>query len=133
MDSSHLPIQQFHRGTVHLLMCLLTHSLTLSVCRVSHYAKVRFSTHTDREDLYVAAIQHVLRVVTDAGDIIRLAVCKLIPAKYGHCEDILTVKLASSMQQVLAMDIAELDTKLVTAVDNNRLFGLVYTNSSGMG
>ena len=70
--------------------------------------------------------------MTDARDIIRLAVCKLIPAKYGHCKDILTVKLASSMQQVLAMDIAELDTKLVTAAENDRLFGLVYKTTFGM-
>jgi hypothetical protein len=101
----------------------------LFVCRVSHCAKIRFSTRTDGEDLYVAAIQHFLRVVIDAGDIIRLAVCKL----YGHCEDILTAKLASSKQQMLAMDIAELDTKLVTAVQNDRLFGLVYKNTPGMG
>ncbi|DBA77848.1 TPA: hypothetical protein ACH3X1_009202 [Trebouxia sp. C0004] len=74
---------------------------------VSHYAKVRFFTRTDREDLYVAAIQHFLRVVTDAVDSIRLAACKLVPAKYGHCEDILTANLASSMQQA----------KLSSAVD----------------
>jgi len=31
------------------------------------------------------------------------------------------------------MDIAELDTKLVAAVQNDRLFGLVYKNTPGMG
>ncbi len=77
----------------HSLACSLTHCI-LFVCRVSHCAKIRFSTRTDREDLYVAAVQHFLRVVIDAGAIIRLAVCKL----YGHCEDILTAKLASSIQ-----------------------------------
>ncbi|KAL0024476.1 hypothetical protein WJX77_008155 [Trebouxia sp. C0004] len=97
---------------------------------VSHYAKVRFFTRTDREDLYVAAIQHFLRVVTDAVDSIRLAACKLVPAKYGHCEDILTANLASSMQQVRAMDIAELDTKLVTVV---REHWLVWLGLQGMG
>ncbi len=34
---------------------------------------------------------------------------------------------------VKAMDIAELDTKPVTAVENNCLFGLVYKSTSGMG
>ena len=89
----------------HSLSHSLTHSLSHSlVCRVSRYAKVRFFTCTDREDLYVAAIQHFLGV--DARGIIRLAVCKLIPAKYGDCEDILTADLVSSMQQVQAMDMA---------------------------
>jgi hypothetical protein len=37
------------------------------------------------------------------------------------------------MQRVLAMDIAELDTKLVTAVEDDCLFGLIYKNTSGMG
>ncbi len=31
------------------------------------------------------------------------------------------------------MDIAELDTKLVTAVENNCLFGLVHKTTSGVG
>ncbi len=70
----------------------------LSVCRGSHYEKVRFFIHT--EDLYVAAVQHFLRVVMNAGDIIKLAVWKLIPAKYSHCKDILTANLARSMQRV---------------------------------
>lgn len=59
----------------------LAHSLHIYfVCRGSHWAKIRFFTCTDREDLYIAAIQHFLTVVIDAGDIIRLVVCKL----YGH-------------------------------------------------
>jgi hypothetical protein len=32
-----------------------------------------------------------------------------------------------------AMDIAELETKLMTAVENDGLFGLLYKNTSGMG
>ncbi len=31
------------------------------------------------------------------------------------------------------MDIAELETKLMTAVENDGLFGLLYKNTSGMG
>ncbi len=63
----------------------LTHSLTNSSAGCHTMPKCA-SSHTDREDLHVAAIQHFLGV--DARSIIRLAVCKLVPAKYGHCEDI---------------------------------------------
>ncbi len=63
----------------------------------------------------------------------RLAVCKLIPAKYEDGEDILIANLASPAQPVLAIDIAELDTKLVTAREDQKLFGMVYKNTSGMG
>ena len=31
------------------------------------------------------------------------------------------------------MDIAELNIQLVTAVENDHLFGLLYENTSGMG
>jgi len=40
--------------------------------------------------------------------------------------------LSRCTQQVLAVDILELDTKLVTAMAGNKLFGLVYKNMSGM-
>ena len=35
-------------------------------------------------------------------------------------------------ESVLAVDISSLDTKLVTAEEGNKLFGLVYRNTSGM-
>jgi len=44
----------------------------------------------------------------------------------------MTASLSSRTQQVLAVDISELDTKLVTATEGNKLFGLVYMNTSGM-
>ncbi len=44
----------------------------------------------------------------------------------------MTASLSSRTQQVLAVDISELDTKLVTATEGNKLFGLVYKNASGM-
>ena len=55
-----------------------------------------------------------------AGGVISRETCTLIPAKYIHCEDILTSKLASAvaMQQVLGMGTLELDTKLVTAEED---------------
>jgi len=43
-----------------------------------------------------------------------------------------TASLSRCTQQVLAVDILELDTKLVTAMAGNKLFGLVYKNMSGM-
>ncbi len=58
--------------------------------------------------------------------------CKLYPARYGRAEDVMTASLSSRTQQVLAVDISELDTKLVTATEGNKLFGLVYKNTSGM-
>jgi len=73
--------------------------------------------------------------VIGTGIVIRWGTCKLIPAKYIHCKDILTTKLASAvvMQQVLGMGTAELDTKLVTAVEDDCFFGLVHKNTFGMG
>jgi len=59
-------------------------------------------------------------------------VCKLYPAKYGGAEDVMTAGLSSRSQQVLAVDISELNTKLSTATEGNKLFGLVYKNMSGM-
>ena len=81
----------------------------------------------------MAEIQQFLRVVSSEQDLLRLAVCKLIPAKRGHCKEVLVANLASSSQQTLALDIAELDTKLVTAVGGNPLHGLAHKNTSGMG
>ncbi len=44
----------------------------------------------------------------------------------------MTASLSSRTQQVLAVDISELDTKLVTATEGTKLFGLVYMKTSGM-
>lgn len=76
------------------------------------------------------------------GDVLRLAVCELYAASYGipgrrpfhtNAQDVMTASLQSSQPpKVLAVDISSLDTKLVTAKDDNKLFGLVYNNTSGM-
>ncbi len=57
----------WHSASAHVLTHPLSHSPARSLahsllCRVSRYAKVRFFTRTDREDLYVAAMQHFLGV-----------------------------------------------------------------------
>ena len=54
-------------------------------------------------------------------------------ARYGRNEDVMTASLSSRTQQVLAVDISELDTKLVTATEGNSLFGLVYKNTRTSG
>jgi len=73
-----------------------------------------------------------LRVVNADAEVLRLAVCELYPARYGRAEDVMTASLSSRTQLVSAVDISELDTKLVTATERNKLFGLVYKNLSGM-
>ena len=73
-------------------------------------------------------IQQFLRVINADAEVLRLAVCKLYPARYGRAEDVMTASLSSRTQQVLAVDISELDTKLVTATEGTKLFGLVYKN-----
>jgi len=99
---------------------------------VSFYAKLRFVSRHDTESLFIAEIQQFLRVINADAKVLRLAVCKLYPARYGRAEDVMTASLSSRTQQVLAVDISELDTKLVTATEGNKLFGLVYMNTSGM-
>ncbi|DBB03152.1 TPA: hypothetical protein ACH3X1_013321 [Trebouxia sp. C0004] len=108
--------------------------------RVSFYAKLRFITRHGSETLYIAEIQHFLRAVNGAADVLRLAVCKRYPARYGlpnmrSTEDIMTAKFQhqdAHVQTVLAVDVSELDTKLVTAKEGNKLYGIVYKNTSGM-
>ena len=46
-------------------------------------------------------------------------------------EHIMTASLSSRTQQVLAVDISELDTKLVTATEGMKLFGLLYKTMAG--
>ena len=101
-------------------------------CRVSFYAKLRFVSRHDTESLFIAEIEQFLRVINADAEVLRLAVCKLYPARYGCSEDIMTASLSSQAQQVLAVDISELDTKLVTGKEGSKLFGLVYKNTSGM-
>ena len=96
---------------------------------MSCYAKLRFITQNGTENLYIAEIQHFLRVVNGDADVLRLAVCKLYPAKYGipgmrATEDIMTASLNNQAAlEVLAVDISELDTKLVTAKEDSKLYG----------
>ena len=105
---------------------------------MSYYAKLRFISRHGKETLYIAQIKHFLRAVNGDGHVLRLAVCELYGASYGLAgmratEDIMTASLQSSQpRRVLAVDISSLDTKLVTAKDDNKLYGLVYHNTSGM-
>ena len=101
-------------------------------CRGSFYAKLCFVSRHDTENLFIAEIQQFLRVVNADAEVLRLAVCKLHPAKYGRVEDVMTASLSSRTQQVLAGDTSELDTKVVTATEGTKLFGLVYKKTSGM-
>jgi len=77
---------------------------------VPFYAKLRFVSHTQR----ACSQLQFLRVIDADAEVLRLAVCKLYRARYGTAEDVMTASLSSRTQQVLAVDISELDTKLVT-------------------
>ena len=110
-----MPVPNFGRSAAHT---------SRSHCRVSFGVKLRFVHQTQR-----ASSQ--LWVKNAAAEVLRLAVCKLHPARYGTAEDVLTASL-TSRTQVLAVDILELDTKLVTALQGNKLFKLVYRNMSRM-
>ncbi|DBA87950.1 TPA: hypothetical protein ACH3X1_004937 [Trebouxia sp. C0004] len=114
--------------SVEKLMWSMAHKTSKS--RVSFYAKLRFVSRHDTESLFIAEIQHFLRVINADAEVLRLAVCKLYPARYGRVEDVMTASLSSRTQQVLAVDIS--DTKLVTATEGTKLFGLVYSKMSGM-
>jgi len=94
---------------------------------VCFYAKLRFVSQTHR----ACSLQQFLRVIRSA-QVGSTPVCKLYPARYGRAEDVMTASLSSRTQQVLAVDISEMDTKLGTATEGNKLFGLVCKNTSGM-
>ena len=81
-----------------------------------------------REFLIAAA----LGGVNADAEVLRLALCKLNPARYGRAEDAMTGSLSSCAQQVLAVDFSELDTKLVIAMKRHKLFGMVYQSMSSM-
>lgn len=89
--------------------------------------------------LYIAEVLHFLRAVNCDGGMLRLAVCRLYAASYGlsimcATRDIMAASLQSTQPlPVVAVDISSLDTKLVTAKENNKLYGMAYGNTSGMG
>ena len=72
--------------------------------------------------------------------------CRLYPATYGlpgvrTSEDIMSASLGSQQfmiissapaMEVIAVEVSELDTKLVTAKHDSRLYAMVYGNTSGM-
>ena len=115
---SSVKVQQSHHARSH--------------CRVSFYAKLRFVSWHDTESLFIAEVQQFLRGINAVAEVLRLAVCKLYPARYGRAEDVVTASLSSRLQHVLAVGTSELDTKLVTATEGTKLFGLVYKNTFGM-
>ncbi len=47
-------------------------------------------------------------------------------------EDVMIISLSSRTQQVLAVDFSGLDTKLVTAMERNKLAELVFNRMFGM-
>ncbi len=123
----------------YLCQCLCPNLVTVqqphhacSHCRVSFYAKLRFVSWHDTESLFIAETQQFLRGISVDAEVLRLAVCKLYPARCSRAEDVMTASLCSHTQQVLAVGISELDTKLVTATEGTKLFGLVYKNTAGM-
>ena len=104
--------------------------------RVLFFSKLRFITRTGTENLYIAEIQHFLRVINGDAKVLRLAICKLYPATYGlqglrGTKDITSASLSAWGQLELMFwlfEISELDTKLATAVDA-KLYGMVYHNT----
>ena len=105
-------------------MIHITHTLTAGCpqCQAALY-------QPDTESPFIAA---VLWVISADAEVLISAVCTLYPARYDKAENVMTASLSSRIQQVLAVDISELDTKLVTATEGNKLFGLVYKKISGM-
>ena len=101
----------------------------------SFFAKLRFVNENGVEGLYIAEIHHfLLAIIIDsngAEDVLRLVVCKLYHGLPGmqSSRDILTATVQrSQLQTVLAVDISEFDTKLVTPREGNKL----YHNTSGL-
>ncbi len=54
----------------------------------------------------------IAAVLAGDAEVLRLAVCKLNPARCGRAEDVMTASLSSCAQQVLAIDFPQLDTML---------------------
>ncbi|DBA87692.1 TPA: hypothetical protein ACH3X1_004699 [Trebouxia sp. C0004] len=107
------------------LMWSVAHKRSRS--RVSFYAKLRFITRTGGEQLFIAEILHFLRAINPDGNVLRLAVCKVYAARYrSSSTDIMSASL--NTPKTLAVEVSELDTKLVTAKEGNTLYGMVYSN-----
>ena len=60
----------------------------------------------------------------------RSAEGELYPARY-ELKMSMTASLSSLAQQMFAVDISELHTKLVTGKEGSKLIGVVYTEMSG--
>ena len=93
--------------------------------------KLRLTNQRGRESLYIAEVQHFLRAVNGSGNVLRLGVCMLHVAQASkHDSGMVRANLPSNDAQsqavkVMAVDISELDTKLVTAKEGSKLFGMV--------
>ncbi|DBA84634.1 TPA: hypothetical protein ACH3X1_005997 [Trebouxia sp. C0004] len=111
------------------LMWSVAHKRSRS--RVSFYAKLRFNARTGGKQLFIAEILHFLRAINPDGNVLRLAVCKVYAARYrSSSTDIMSASL--NTPKTLAVEVSELDTKLVTAKEGNTLYGMVCSNTSGM-
>lgn len=106
--------------------------------RVSYYAKLICISRHCTERLYIAEVKHILCAVNEAVDMPRLVICNLYPARYGlpgtHAtEDTVTATLHRQDPDMLAVDMSELHTKLVTAKEGSKLYGRVYHNYNTSG
>ena len=115
---------------VHLAACTDCFCWVLS--RLSCFAKLRFISRNDNESLFIAEIQHFSRAAQGSCVPLRLAVCKLYPARYGRDDMTATFKADEHAPEIRVVDISELYTKLVTAVDGGKLCSMVYSNTSGL-
>ena len=95
-----MPVPCFSQCAAH------THH-TCSHCRVAFYTQLRFVNRTQK----ACSFQQLLRIIRSA-QVGSTLVCKLYPARYGQAEDVMTASLSSRTQQILAVDISELDSKL---------------------
>ena len=75
--------------------------------RVSFFAKLRFVSWHDTESLFTAEIQQCLRGINADAEVLRLAQCKLNPARYGRAEDVMTASLSSRTQHVMVDDMTQ--------------------------
>lgn len=86
------------------------------------------------EKLFVSETLLFLWEINQESDGMRLIICKLYPSKYtrhhASVQDMTTT--ITSEPEVLAVEVSALDTKLVTVVHDNGVFGMVYHNTSGM-
>ena len=136
---NHLCKQSYQCTVSSELICVDACALTWSKCssHIMHaltagcpsMPSCALSAGMTQKSKFIAEIQQFLQVINADAE---LAVCKLYPARYDRVEDVMTASLSSRTQQVLAVDISKLDTKLVTAKEGTKLFGLVYKNTADM-